>query len=135
MTNERKKALLFLSATLIVGILIGLLVPGIFHKYRSGHQHGRRGHGRGPDDKTQWFAGTIYRVVKPDSVQSNQIKPITEWASRQIEAVEANSNARLSSIMDSVRIQLKPILTEEQLQRLDEFGARAKEHWHGDRRK
>ena len=130
MTSERRKSILILCATLIVGILLGLLVPGFFHKYRGG-QHGRGGSNRGGGHKKEWFAGTIYRVVKPDSTQAKQIKPITEWASQQIEAAEVESNAKLSAIMDSVKVQLKPILNEEQLKRLDEFDARAKGHWEG----
>ena len=86
MTSERRKSILILVATLVVGILIGLLVPGFFHKYRGGNERARSGRDHGPDHKREWFAGTIYRVVKPDSAQAKQIKPIAEWASQQIES-------------------------------------------------
>ncbi len=137
MTSERKKTILILCATLIVGILIGLLIPGLFHKYRNSNQHGRNGRDRGADHKKEWFVGAIDRVIKPDSVQAKQIKPITEWASQQIEAIEVSSNSQLSLIMDSVNLKLKPMLNEEQLQRLNDFNARAQGHWRGrgDRRK
>jgi hypothetical protein len=137
MTSERKKTVLILSATLVVGILIGLLVPGFFHKYRGNRQHWRGNYDRGSDHKKEWFVGAINRVVKPDSAQAKQIKPITDWASGQIEAVEISSNSQMSIILDSVKTQLKPILTAEQLQRLTEFHSRAKGHWkrNGDRKK
>lgn len=134
MTSERKKSIAILATTLVVGILLGLLVPGFFHKYRGGNERGRGGRDHGPEHKKEWFTGTIYRIVKPDITQAKQIKPITEWASQQIEAVETSSNERLSAIMDSVKVQLKPILNEEQLQRLNDFDSKAKGHWKGGQR-
>lgn len=133
MTSERKKTILILSATLVVGILVGLLVPGFFHKYRGNNQHGRGERGHETDHKKEWFVGTIHRIVKPDSAQAKQIKPITDWASHQIEAVEISSNAQMSTILDSVNIQLKPILTAEQQQRLTEFHSKARGQWRGKR--
>lgn len=135
MTSERRKSILILSATLIVGILIGLLVPGFFHKYQGGRQHGRGGRDVGNERKKEWFASTIYRVVKPDSAQAKQIKPITEWASQQIEAIEVSSNSQMSAVLDSVKVQLKPILTEEQQQRLVEFHEKADGRWKGNEKR
>ena len=131
MTSERKKAVATLSATLIVGILIGVLVPGFVGRFREGgrHQRDEQGRGHGGDDKKAWFAHTIYKIVKPDSAQAQKIKPITEWASQQVEQVENTSNQKLIKIMDSVKVQLKPIITEEQLKRLDGFSEKAKGHW------
>lgn len=130
MTSERRKSILILSATLIVGILIGLLVPGFFHKYE-GRRHGRGGREISNERKKEWFASTIYKIVKPDSAQMKQIKPITEWASQQIETIEISSNSQMSAVLDSVKVQLKPILTDEQQQRLVEFHERAQGRWKG----
>ncbi len=130
MTSERRKSILILCATLIVGILIGLLVPSLFHKYER-RRHGRGGHEMSNEGKKEWFAGTIYRIVKPDSVQAEQIKPITDWASQKIEAIEVSSNSQMSAVLDSVKTQLKPILTEEQQQRLVEFHKKAEGRWKG----
>jgi hypothetical protein len=60
-----------------------------------------------------------------------KIKPITDWASQQIEAVEISSNASMSNVLDSVKNQLKPILTEAQQKRLTEFQGRAQGRWKG----
>ncbi len=131
MTSERKKAIATLSATLIVGIIIGILVPGFVGKFREGGRHtmGEHGRGRGGEDKKDWFAHTIYKIVQPDSAQAQKIKPITTWASEQVEQIENTSNQGLIKVMDSVKVQLKPIITSEQLQRLDGFSERAKGHW------
>ena len=130
MTSERRKAVLILSATLIVGILVGLLIPGFFHKYE-GRRHGGGGRNISTERKKEWFASTIYKIVKPDSAQIRQIKPITDWASQQIESIEVSSNAQMSAVLDSVKVQLKPILTAEQQQRLVEFHEKAQGRWKG----
>lgn len=133
MTSERKKAILILSAMLIVGFVSGFLVHGFISRYQHSHQQERGGHGRRPGDKKDWFVGTIYRIVQPDSAQSKEIKPITQWAASQIDSVEQYSNQRLADILDSVKIQLKPIITAEQLKRLDDFDAKARGQWRGRR--
>lgn len=131
MTSERKKAIATLSATLIVGILIGILVPGFVGRFREHSRHSivENGRDRNGDEKKTWFAHTIYKIVQPDSAQLQKIKPITTWASQRVAQIENTSNQELSKVMDSVKIQLKPILTPEQLNRLDSFSERAKGHW------
>jgi hypothetical protein len=120
-------------ATLIVGALIGLLIPGFFHKYRSGMQHRHGGHNHNEESKKEWFSHTIDKIVQPDSNQVEKIKPITDWASQQIEAVEISSNEQMSDILDSVKVQLMPFLSDEQQKRLTEFQGKAHGKWKGDR--
>ncbi len=135
MNSERKKAVLTLTGTLIIGIFLGLLVPGLFHKVRErggDHRGGGRGdRGREPENKKEWFTETIYRIIQPDSSQAKKIKPVTQWASNQIDSLEASSNHGLAAVLDSVKKQLKPVITEEQFKRLDEFDNKAKGHWRG----
>lgn len=129
MTSERKKSIIILIATLIFGVLLGLLVPGFTHKlYERGT---RETHGRQYDaeHKKKWFVGTINRIIQPDSLQAKQIKPITEWAAVQIDSLESSANQHMSKVLDSVKSQLKPILTDAQQKRLDEFDAKAKSNW------
>jgi hypothetical protein len=135
MTSERKKAILTLTGTLIIGILLGMLIPGLFHKVRGRGEGGysdRRG-GSEIEHKREWFTGTIYRIIQPDSAQAKQIKPITQWAAARIDSLETSSNEGLAAVMDSVKMKLKPIITQEQFKRLDDFDARAKGHWQGGR--
>jgi hypothetical protein len=130
MTKERRTTIMILIGTLLVGILLGLLIPGFFHKYHGG---ARRYRDRATEDtREEWFAHTIMRIVQPDSLQAQRIKPITDWAAQEIEAVETSSNARMSEILDSVKINLAPILTTEQNGRLDEFKGRAQRRWKGE---
>ena len=52
MTRERRITILVLIGTLIAGILIGMLTPGLVHKYR-GVQRGHGGPGRSDEGKKE----------------------------------------------------------------------------------
>ena len=129
MTSERKKAVLFLSITLIVGILIGSLVPAFCGRMRRENWKERgkmeQRDGKRPDRRVG-FEKMIYRVVKADSNQVKQIRPILNEASVKIEALEKGSNDRMIEIIDSLNVKLKTVLTEEQVKNLEEFHQKMK---------
>jgi hypothetical protein len=132
MTGERRKSILILIGTLIIGILLGLLVPGVFHKMNRKREGQFNGKPREEmSRKGDWFASTINRIVQPDSMQAKQIKIITDNASIKIDSIESGANLRMSEVLDSVKNQLKPLLNEDQRKRLEEFDAKAKSNWHG----
>lgn len=137
MTSERRKSIFILCTTLVVGILLGLLIPGLFHKLGNRPKYSNRDHGPEPKNKREWFAGTLNKIIQPDSTQSKRINPIIQWAASEIDSVEHSANKQMSTILDSVKIQLKPILTDEQQTRLNSFDANAKKTWGkgGDRRR
>src|SRR6478736_9390816 len=99
MTNERRKALLTLAGTLIIGILLGLLLPGLFHKMKGRNSAGYGREKTGMDHKREWFTGTINRIVQPDSSQANRIAPITKWAAAKIDSIETSSNNGLAAVL------------------------------------
>jgi hypothetical protein len=111
MTQDRKRAILYLSATLIIGILIGVLVPAFFGRFRE-----RRGQPRGSD-----LAGIIQKVIKPDSVQSGKIRPIIQQTSTHIDVLQNGCNREMDSIMYSLRTQLQPFLRPDQFDQLNNF--------------
>ncbi len=128
MTSERRKSILILAMTLVVGILIGLLVPGFIHKWENRGRFDNKEREQNPNRKRE-FAGLMNRVLQPDSVQAKQMQPILAWAAIQIDSVGSQANQRMGSIFDSLKIQLKPILTAEQQERLIQFDKNAKERW------
>jgi hypothetical protein len=136
MTTDRRKAILFLSLTLVIGIVIGSLIPAVYGRFYHRHDRGdgkewndKRDGKRGGGDRKQWLMHTIVRVVKPDSDQVKAIRPLTEQATDRIRGLEKNSNERMESIFDSLHLQLKPILTEEQNKKLEEFSTKARARW------
>ncbi|CAN5340453.1 hypothetical protein BH09BAC3_BH09BAC3_07670 [soil metagenome] len=139
MTTDRKKAIFFLSLTLVVGILIGSLVPAFYGKIRhgsmkqwkdNGNRTERGGRENGPHGSRQeWLMHAIVRVVKPDSDQIKSIRPITKASTEQIGALEKRSNESMIMIMDSLKVKLKPILTDDQNKKLEEFSTKARSRW------
>lgn len=129
MTTERIKSIGILIATLIIGVFFGLLVPGLFHKFDR-----RQGMGRGgpmPERRGDWFVTTLNRVVKPTDEQQEKFKPVADWAAARLDSIEQSANAEAKRVLDSVKTQLHPIVTEEQWSRLEKFDEHAKERWHG----
>lgn len=128
MTGERRRSIVILVSTLLVGLLLGLLIPGLVRKLNNRPRMERaRIHQAMP--KGEWFAGTLEQVLQPDSAQTSQIRPIAQWAEFRIDSIESAANEQMSLVLDSVKNQLEPILTPEQQERLDAFDSRAQGHW------
>ena len=129
MTTERKKAALFLSITLIVGILIGTLIPSFYGRMRREEMMKQRGRGernmRGSDRK-MGFERMIYRIVDADSSQKEKIQPILDATTIKIEALEKTSSERMIVIMDSMKLALKPVLNDAQVKKLEDFSSKAR---------
>ncbi len=135
MTTDRKKAILYLSITLIIGIFIGSLIPAFYGRFRHREwkdtRDGKEMHG-GKDNKQfgnkqEWLTKTIIKVVQPDSAQAKEIRPLTAQAAAELGELEKGSNERMSAIMDSLKLKLRPILTEEQNKNLEEFSSKARQ--------
>ena len=134
MTAERRKALIYLTITLIVGIFIGSLVPALFgHMRRDGWKERGKMEQKGErrPDRRAGFEKMIYKITKPDSSQIRQMRPILQETSTKIEALEKESNTRMTSIMDSMKIKLQPVLTTEQQKRLEEFSQKTRSRRRG----
>jgi hypothetical protein len=127
MTTERKKALLFMSATFVIGIMIGILLTGMFARryyhnrdeMRGGKVEMNRGH-RGN------FVSKIIHVVKADSAQAKQIKPIVEETMSEIDRLQEQGDRNARAAMDSMKVKLTPVLRPEQLEDLEKFISRKK---------
>jgi hypothetical protein len=129
MTSERKKSIIVLITTFLLGIALGFLTPGIVRKLGEREQRTTLGPAGRPSHKREWFIVMLHRVVQPDSAQLVHIQPVTEWASIQIDSIENSANRQMSFVLDSVKSTLTPVLTPEQQKRLEEFDARAQGHW------
>ncbi len=139
MTSERKKAILFLSLTLVIGILIGSMLPGFLFRMRDNQWKGRGEHGRNgqPHDRQAMrkhgFEKKIYEITKADSSQRKAIKPILDETSAKIDAMQQQSFAKMAAVMDSMKMKLKPLLTEEQMKDLEDFSQKARARRRGDK--
>ncbi len=139
MTTDRKKAILFLSLTFIFGIFIGLLIPAFYFKFhrrdRMEMRGGKENRMERPEGtKGEWLTRTVIRIVKPDSAHVKEIRQITMKTAAQIGELEKSSNEKMIGIMDSLKIKLRPVLTEEQNQSLEDFSTKARQRWSRDGR-
>ncbi len=127
MTPERRKAILFLSVTLVIGILIGSMLPGFFFRMRHKEWKERGRNAQSHERQRQHgFERKIYEVTKADSNQRKAIQPILDETAAKIDALQQQSFANMSAVMDSMKLKLKPLLNEEQMKNLEDFSQRAR---------
>lgn len=125
MTSERTKAVLFMVLTFIVGIVIGVFIPGIVMRGRFSDNN----RNDGPDMRNMpppqdRFERMLYRIVDPDSLQVEKIKPLARQTSARIDTIQSNANKQIKGVIDSLKTNLQPILKAEQLKKLEDFGSR-----------
>lgn len=118
MTFERKRAIIIIGATLLVGIIIGVLATGMLarHHYRGDRsKSGKEFRGR------QGFAAKIYGITKADSAQINNMKPVIQLTMTHIDSLQKQTDRMVKVEIDSMIIHLQPFLSAEQLNSLNEF--------------
>jgi hypothetical protein len=122
MTSERKKALLMVTATFVIGIAIGALITGMFARQFYHGRGGKRGEGK---EMREGRRGTltekIFKVVKADENQKALIKPIIDQTISRLDQIEDKSNQDAYEQLDSLKVKLRPILASEQMEKLDKF--------------
>jgi hypothetical protein len=108
---------IILGATLLLGVLLGVLLVGAIGQWRAGRH-------RPPRDDSG-FVGHVERLIDPrDEAQREAIRPILEAAdARNREIVDANRDA-MERALEEMKAALAPLLDERQRDRLEEFGAR-----------
>lgn len=116
MTSERKRALITIMTTLVIGILIGALGVGLWSKQsRRGRPAGWRENGK------EAFIQKIFSVVDADSLQAKQLRPILFETMAKIDTLQKHTDREVSKVVDSLGIKLDPILSDQQMQKLKEF--------------
>ncbi len=131
MTLERKKAILVLAATLIVGILIGALSTGMMarHHYRGPQKQYRGNH----SSNRNGFADKVFRITQADSIQAKQMKPLIEETMIQIDSLENQSRQEAKVLLDSMKLRFKSILRPEQMEKLNAFTSKMEHSRHRGR--
>jgi hypothetical protein len=121
MTPERKRTVMLMIATIIIGILIGALGVGFLNKSTRVQPRAWRKDGK------EGFIQKIITVVGADSTQAEQIRPhILETISR-IDSLQKQTESQVRVLVDSFEIKLKPILREKQMEELRQFHRRGRD--------
>ena len=123
MTFERKRAILIICATLVIGIIIGVLGTGMLarHHYRGDRNRGERNKSGREYRGRQSFAAKIYDITKADSTQINNMKSVIQQTMANIDTLQKNTDHRVKAEIDSMIVNLQPYLSSEQIKTLDEF--------------
>lgn len=131
MTLERKKAILVLVATLLVGILIGALGTGMMarHHYRGPEKQYRGNH----SGNRNAFAEKIFRITAADSAQAKRMKPLIEETMIQIDSLESHSRQEAKVLLDSMKLRFESILKPEQMEKLNAFTSKMEHARHRGR--
>jgi len=118
MTPERKRALLMIGATLIIGILIGGLGVGLW-----GNQSRRGGKSSASwrQEGKEVFMQRILKEAEADSLQAKQMKPLMLETMARIDSLQMETDKKVRAVVVSFEEKLTPILREDQLKKLQEF--------------
>ena len=110
-----KKPIFLGIVILIVGLIFGALVSSFFISDRrdSHSPDGRR-------ISKEHFKKKMIRVIDPDEDQFNKIDPIIDKYAERTSEITDKYFEEFSVILDSMRIELEPILTDKQKVRLQE---------------
>lgn len=110
-----------LSATLVVGVGLGIGGSYYFNKYHAHHCDIDHKMMRNPiSNLSHHFEKRILHIVNPNPEQETKMKPILEkYSSKMVKQLENHHNHFVGMIADLEK-DLDTILTEDQMQRLEE---------------
>lgn len=123
MTPERKRALLTITITLIIGILIGALGVGLWGKQT---RRGGRPSASERQDGKEAFMQRILKEANADSLQAKQMRPLMIETMARIDSLQMETDKKVRSVINSFEEDIKPILREDQLKKLQEFHRRGR---------
>jgi hypothetical protein len=95
--------------------------------HKKWHGHGREWRGESGNQKKS-FPEKIYRLTRADSLQKIKMKPAVERASKRMEAIRLSYHAQEKRVMDSLKLQLKPVLNATQIKLMEEFEMKRNHH-------
>lgn len=111
--SARTKSLLLLIVTLLLGVVVGALLNARLAQERMERIAFLR--------SERGFMRFLEDVVEPEDASQRQlIREILRTSAQRMAQVRTRHHAEMQSVLDSTRAQLEEVLTDEQLERLDE---------------
>lgn len=119
--SDRTKSALLLVATLVLGMVVGSLVTGAVANRRiESLAEARLLGGR--------LSGFLLDAIQPEGEeQEAAIREVLDGAAPRFKEIFEGTRSEMKRLRDSVMTELEPILTDEQMERLEErmrFGPR-----------
>jgi len=110
--NVKTKSTLILVGTLVIGMVLGGLIDRSILRTQFKHRVERM---RNPLGFMQFFEG----IIEPNEEQYDAIKELLEKRSQQLHEIGQNSRDEMKMVMDSLKMDIDPLLTAEQKARLE----------------
>ncbi len=110
------RAIGILAATLLLGIVLGVLGAGALANARALKIEGARGPGG--------FVNHMEEIIQPTAEQTAAVRPLLEGFDQQNREIIQGADQELRDVIESMRTELEPLLTDEQNRRLEEFSRR-----------
>ncbi len=115
--SPRTRSAVLLTATLAIGVALGVFLGGALQHFRSGRV-------RGLGDR-QGFVHHMERIIGPlDEQQQQLIRPILEATADRNHQIDRASRDELRAALSTMIAELGEHLDDEQRQRLEEFARR-----------
>ncbi|MCB0569261.1 MAG: hypothetical protein KDC66_05840 [Phaeodactylibacter sp.] len=73
---------------------------------------------------SEGFENNFFRIIEPTDEQREQLSPIVAHYAGQIAAKNRESRLQQKALIDSMHAEVKPMLTPEQVERLERFSRR-----------
>jgi hypothetical protein len=107
--QARSKSALILGSTLLIGALIGALLLGWFMRDRMRHiPHPRH------------FSRVMERMIRPqDDAQREVVRAVLKRYQQRLQVIDVQHREALKAHMDSLLVELQPLLSVEQLRRME----------------
>lgn len=107
--RQRTKGALILFSTLLIGVLIGALLSGWFVRDRLR-----------PIPHPRHFARSTERLIAPQNEEQRRaVRAVLRRYATQIRVLDAEHREALKEQLAAARAELAPLLSADQLQRLD----------------
>lgn len=121
-TNSSWKGLLGLG----LAALVSLSAMAQDGRGRHHQRHGNKGdkHHQESRGKNN-LSDKVYRITTADSVQKQKLKPAIDHASKRLESIRLSYQKQEKRVLDSLTLQAKPILKEDQWQKLNNWKDKA----------
>lgn len=125
MKTERKKAILALSITLVIGIVLGVLGSALVHHTLLGKP--------APPRNARGFIDRVLQVVEADSTQARALRPVLTSTAARLDSLQQNMDHNMGQTVEDLKAQVKPLLRTEQYDRLLNFLERARKQHERER--
>lgn len=118
MLQSKSKSIIIIVSTLILGVIIGLTSARFFIHHRIDRLAEMR--------HVDGFINVMENIIKPSEDQAGKIRKIIANHHKRVSEFREQHIVDLQVIMDSLKTDLKPYLTDEQLERFEKMRSRKK---------